>query len=101
MGTAGWGGSARAAQLPLALLEVGASISHPYGPGGPPPMHPVPFAWDSCMLPSKEPGRSQAGFGASPGDGHPMVTGDMGEWSQQHKKNLPHTHSCLTTPPAA
>ena len=44
-----------AAQLPLVLLDLGVSISRPYGPPDPPPMQPMSFAWDSCMLPSKEP----------------------------------------------
>lgn len=101
MGTAGWGGSARAAQLPLVSLDLGISISCPCGPWGPPHRQPVSFAWDSCVLPSEEPGSSQAGFGASPGDGHPMVRGHVGEWGHQHKENMSQTDSCLTTPPAA
>lgn len=31
-------------------------------------LHPVHFSWDSCIVPSKKPRRSQAGFGTSPGD---------------------------------
>lgn len=80
--TAGWGGSPRAAKLPLVLLDLGVIISCPYEPWASPCMHPLSFALDSCVLPRKEPGRSQKGFGASPGDAHPMMRGYVGPPAQ-------------------
>lgn len=59
-------------ELPLAFCTLVLVSAIPMGSS-------CHAAWDSCMLPSKEPGRFQTGFGACPVNGHPMVRGHVGE----------------------
>lgn len=76
------------------MLDLDVCISHPSGPQHPPLLQPVHFSWDSCLVLSEKPGRSQAGFGASPGDGDHRMSGTWVTGATSRRK------TCLSPTPA-